>query len=141
MNDRIKKFIDFKSISPSELADRLNVQRSNVSHILNGRNKPGANFIEKILSEFPEINARWLLTGSGEMLITKKEQVKTLFDQSELQEAVRQIVPESPLIRQEASLKDIKPVEIERDYKKRDKTVERVMVFYTDKTFSEYLPS
>ena len=35
MKDRIKEFIDYKGISAGELADLLNVQRSNISHILN----------------------------------------------------------------------------------------------------------
>lgn len=70
MKERIKKFIDYKGITAGELADLLNVQRSNVSHILNGRNKPGAVFIERFLLAFPEVNARWLLTGKGDMLIS-----------------------------------------------------------------------
>lgn len=67
MKDRIKNFIEAKGISAGELATVLDVQRSNISHILNGRNKPGASFIEKLLLEFPELNARWLLTGEGDM--------------------------------------------------------------------------
>ena len=68
MKERIKEFIEYKGISAGELASSLDVQRSNISHILNGRNKPGAAFIEKLLIVFPDLNARWLLTGEGEML-------------------------------------------------------------------------
>jgi len=70
MKDRIKKVIDYKGISAGELADLLDVQRSNISHILNGRNKPGAVFIERFLLTFPDVNARWLLTGKEDMLNT-----------------------------------------------------------------------
>jgi transcriptional regulator with XRE-family HTH domain len=69
MKDRIKKYMDYKSISAGELATQLEVQRSNISHVLNGRNMPGAAFIEKLLLSFPDLNARWLLTGKGEMLM------------------------------------------------------------------------
>ena len=65
MKDRIKNFIEVKGISAGELATALDVQRSNISHILNGRNKPGASFIEKLLLEFPDLNARWLISLSG----------------------------------------------------------------------------
>ena len=68
MRERIQQFIDHKRLSPGDLAVKIEVQRSNISHILNGRNKPGAVFIEKFLLAFPDINARWLLTGEGEML-------------------------------------------------------------------------
>ena len=68
MKDRIQKYIDYKNISPGELAATLQVQRSNISHILNGRNKPGAALIEKLLVSFPDLNARWLMTGEGSMV-------------------------------------------------------------------------
>ena len=69
MKDRIKKYMEYKNISAGELATQLEVQRSNISHVLNGRNMPGAAFIEKLLLCFPDLNARWLLTGNGEMLM------------------------------------------------------------------------
>ncbi len=59
--------MDYKEISAGELANLLEVQRSNISHVLNGRNMPGAAFIERLLINFPDLNARWLLTGVGEM--------------------------------------------------------------------------
>ncbi len=84
MKERIKHFIDQKGITAGELALMLDVQRSNISHILNGRNKPGAAFIEKLLLKFPEMNARWLLTGEGNMnegeSTTKITDSKSLFD-------------------------------------------------------------
>ena len=67
MKDRIKKYMEHKNISAGELATLLEVQRSNISHVLNGRNMPGAAFIEKLLVSFPDLNARWLITGVGEM--------------------------------------------------------------------------
>ena len=67
MKDRIRQFIEHKGVTAGELAEITGVQRSNISHIFNGRNKPGAQFIEKFLLAFPEINARWLLTGEGSM--------------------------------------------------------------------------
>ena len=73
MKDRIQKYIDYKNINAGEFAVMLEVQRSNISHILNGRNKPSAAFIEKMLLAFPDLNARWLLTGQGQMLETTTE--------------------------------------------------------------------
>lgn len=82
MKDRIKQYIEQKGISAGELAVKLDVQRSNISHILNGRNKPGAVFIERFLLVFPDLNARWLLTGTGDMiertLETKPKNVVTI---------------------------------------------------------------
>lgn len=76
MKDRIKHYIEHKEISAGELSVLLDVQRSNISHILNGRNKPGAVFIEKFLKAFPNLNARWLLTGEGVMSEDSAVEVK-----------------------------------------------------------------
>ena len=78
MKDRIKKYMDYKNISAGELATLLEVQRSNISHILNGRNMPGAAFIEKLLVSFPDLDARWLITGDGEMLTEGEVSVKEI---------------------------------------------------------------
>ncbi len=63
MKNRIQKFIDYKNISPGELAEMLEVQRSNISHILNGRNKPRCFVYRKAPDCIPQLNARWLFTG------------------------------------------------------------------------------
>jgi transcriptional regulator with XRE-family HTH domain len=78
MKDRIKQYIEFKGITAGELAVMLDVQRSNISHILNGRNKPGAALIEKLLLVFPDLNARWLLTGKGNMNEGIEDSVKSI---------------------------------------------------------------
>lgn len=68
INDRISLVIDYLGISASQLAAKLGVQRSGISHILSGRNRPGVDFIIKLLQSFPQINSDWLLTGKGEMI-------------------------------------------------------------------------
>lgn len=68
MKDRLKEFMDYKKLTAADLADTIGVQRSNVSHILNGRNNPGAQFLEKLLMAYPDLEANWLLTGRGVMI-------------------------------------------------------------------------
>ena len=65
MNTRLQQFLELEDLSPARLADLLGVQRSGVSHILSGRNKPGYEFLHKLLTRFPSISADWLLTGKG----------------------------------------------------------------------------
>lgn len=65
MNSRLQQFLELENLTPARLADMLGVQRSGLSHILSGRNKPGYDFINKLLSKFPAISADWLLTGKG----------------------------------------------------------------------------
>ena len=67
MIKRIKSLISVKNLSSSQFADLLGVQRSNISHILSGRNKPSLDFILKITEQFPSVSIEWLLKGKGEM--------------------------------------------------------------------------
>ncbi|OCA74035.1 helix-turn-helix domain-containing protein [Chryseobacterium arthrosphaerae] len=68
LNERISKVIEYSNLTPSEFADEIDVQRSSISHITSGRNKPSLEFIIKIKSRFPELLWDWLVTGEGEML-------------------------------------------------------------------------
>lgn len=65
MNNRLQQFLELENITPARLADTLGVQRSGLSHILSGRNKPGYEFITKLLTKYPHINSEWLLIGKG----------------------------------------------------------------------------
>lgn len=61
----MKQLLKFKKLTASQFADAIGVQRSSVSHVLSGRNKPSMDFIEKILRTYPEINAEYLILGLG----------------------------------------------------------------------------
>ncbi len=63
--ERLQKIINYYGLSASSFADKIGVQRSSISHILSGRNKPSLDFVMKILSSFPEVDLYWLLNGKG----------------------------------------------------------------------------
>ena len=75
LNDRITKIIDYSNLTSSEFADIIEVQRSNISHISSGRNKPSLDFLIKIKDRFPEIQWDWLIYGNGEMTKTEEKEV------------------------------------------------------------------
>ena len=79
MYERLKNWMEFEGLKPSALADTIGVNRATISHILSGRNKPSIDFLEKLLSAYPNINANWLISGIGYMQndIKKKEVVST----------------------------------------------------------------
>ena len=156
MEDRIRKFMEYKGISPSELADTIGVQRSNITHVLNGRNKPSFQFIEKMLQIYPDLNAKWLLLGTG-VMVDAPVKSRTLFDQSS-----ETINPAPPKIEKTAEkpIPDVeKPVQvpemivppisvkttaiptIEDQIFSSEKPIERLIVFYNDSTFKVYSPS
>ncbi|MCP2038585.1 helix-turn-helix transcriptional regulator [Chryseobacterium sp. HSC-36S06] len=75
LNERISKIISYSELSASEFADEIDVQRSNISHITSGRNKPSLDFLIKIKERFPELQWNWLIMGEGEMIKNIEEEV------------------------------------------------------------------
>ena len=68
INDRFTKILEYSGFTASEFADEIDVQRSSISHIISGRNKPSLEFIVKIKNRFPELSWDWIILGQGEML-------------------------------------------------------------------------
>ena len=65
MNSRLQQFLELENLTPARLTDIMGIQRSGLSHILSGRNKPSYDFLHKLLIKFPHINGDWLMTGRG----------------------------------------------------------------------------
>lgn len=63
---RLQKLLDYYSLSASGFATKIGVQRSSISHILSGRNKPSLDFVMKVLHTFEEVTIEWLVDGKGE---------------------------------------------------------------------------
>lgn len=97
MKDQLIKILSHFNISATRFAEEIGVQRSSISHILSGRNKPSYDFILKVLEKYPGIDSYWLLTGKGTMMgetdrresADGEEKVKpeTLFDSHEMKSA------------------------------------------------------
>ena len=68
---RLKKVLEYYQLSASAFAEKINVQRSSISHLLSGRNKPSLDFVLKVLQTFDEVELYWLLNGKG--VFPKKE--------------------------------------------------------------------
>ncbi len=62
---RLERILEFYGLSAAAFADKIQVQRSSISHLLTGRNKPSLEFILKVTSTFPEVDLYWLLEGKG----------------------------------------------------------------------------
>jgi transcriptional regulator with XRE-family HTH domain len=62
---RLEKILDYYSLTASTFADQIGVQRSSLSHLLSGRNKPSLDFVMKVVEVFPEVDLYWILNGKG----------------------------------------------------------------------------
>lgn len=66
LNQRVIDVLGGMGKTKSELATLLDVSLAQLSHISSGRNKPGVELLQKLLSIHPKMNARWLLLGEGD---------------------------------------------------------------------------
>lgn len=71
MIDRIKMMMTKKNVSATQFSEEVGIQRSALSHVLSGRNKPSLDFMLKIKSRYPEVELNWLILGSGKMIEDK----------------------------------------------------------------------
>jgi transcriptional regulator with XRE-family HTH domain len=117
--NRIALIIHTHQLTNSTFADKLGIQRSNISHVLSGRNKPSLDFLEKIVLEFPRVDAYWLLSGESRV-----QAVQTIEKQPEIEE-------------DRGLFSEIHEVNTSKSPKKTVKIVH----YFDDNTFVEYLPS
>ena len=165
--DRFTKVIEYSEMTPAEFAEEIGVQRSSISHIISGRNKPSLDFITKIKTAFPKFQWDWLITGEGEMLISdevpepveekpepvekKKSSLPDLFslindENFGLTESEDKV--EKPKLREsdiskpmpeQNILSNSQPLEKSgQKQESKKKNVKRIVFFYEDGTFETY---
>ena len=169
MDEKLRKLMKHEGINSTRLAEMLGIQASGISHIMSGRNKPSYDFLLKLLQRFPQINPDWLMLDKGPMYRDEVKKGVSLAPASPVVTETPQNFPipqsaglfseperafVSPVVPSAAS-----PVSLERDDEDiipsgtmhnspsqsvkgfaPSSSIERIVVFYKDKIFSEYQP-
>lgn len=65
-NEQIEVILKQEGISAAQLAERLDIQRSQVSHLMNNRNRVSLDIVKKIHHAFPHISLTWLMDHEGD---------------------------------------------------------------------------
>jgi len=136
MVDRILEILKIKNLSPAQFADLIGVQRSGISHLISGRNKPSLEFLQKLLKTFPDINSDWMLFGTGEMLKSGIQPEREI-------NPVMEIFTQEPLAKEKPNppvKEDAEKVPKRRWIDPEGKKIEKIVCFYKDNTFREYSP-
>ena len=150
MKNRLLKFLSVNNLTATRFADEIGVQRSSISHILSGRNKPSFDFINKTLEKYTELNAEWLITGKGEMYKTNKQQTSARYKELDLFSSNQNIVTTQKKVteKEKSDVPDDKQVTNTSPVEKIDqkpfttrKSINKVIIFYADGSFEEYNPS
>jgi transcriptional regulator with XRE-family HTH domain len=114
--ERLQKVIDFYDETASSFAENIGVQRSSISHILSGRNKPSLDFVMKVLQSYPDVELYWLLNGKGNFPSAKgKLNTRNLENQ----------------LKEDIALENVADI---------NESIEKIVIFYKDGTFKSYNP-
>ncbi|MBQ4390610.1 MAG: helix-turn-helix transcriptional regulator [Paludibacteraceae bacterium] len=129
MNERqrLEQIIESEGLTAKQFAEEVGIQAGTISNIVNGRNNPSLDVMQRVLNRFRTISSDWLILGVGSMYRTNGAPDTTLFD--------------------------IKPIEVEQSEHQeikaenkseqiisapaQSKVIDKIMIFYTDGTFEE----
>jgi len=153
MVERIKKIIAEKDMTLSIFASTTDIHPTTLSHIINGREiagkgkvkqMPSTDVIMKILSAFPDINAEWLIKGTGPMDKSGRTFIKPdLFSETAIKSSP---TPEHPKYRQEIEEK-VEEVATKIPHKQIftpelsiSDNIDKIVIFFKNKTYVTLKP-
>lgn len=127
-----------KGINASQLATKLNIQRSTLSHLLSGRNKPSVELLTKLCSYF-KVSADYLLFGESrvEESVAKKEIVNPNKD-SQTRQA--QAIPQQQLQFKEEEPTPYGDKSVYNNKQPSKTEIKRVILLKADGSFESYEP-
>lgn len=143
IKDRLAHILRAKNLTASQFAEMMGIQPSNVSHLLNGRNKPSLDFLIKLKELYPEYSFDWLIMGKKPITVNEpmpfnadNQQLK--FDEIEDERVVEfddmDDIPKDFQINKKLNIFD-------NTSKLTDnQQVNKLIVIYSDKTFDVILP-
>ena len=142
MKEKLEFLLRTKSLTATTLARLLEIQPSGISHILSGRNKPSFDLVVKILKAFPDINPDWLLLDDE--CVYRDEASSSAFaptaandPSTSPQVSLFEVAERGESSEGKVEVKN-ELAEIFAQSENRGKSVERIILLYSDKTFESY---
>lgn len=121
---RLQKVLDFYGLSATAFSEKIDFNRSTISHLLSGRNKPSLDFVMKVLNQFQEVGLYWLLNGTGNFPSTSSSEKEYN-------------IPKSAF-RQTDDVKSGSISDKKKKISKNDPEIEKIVIFYKDGSFKVY---
>lgn len=163
--ERLLKLIADNNMSAKQFAAEVGIQAGTISNIVNGRNNPSLDVMQRVLNRFRTLSSDWLILGVGNMYRTeggKENRENGEAKDQQLQQQQQEIPgigdaiasPQqsidspSPLSRAQAISapaisREMQPLASTKKQQTAPmeqpaaKRIERIIVFYSDGTFDE----
>ena len=132
IKERLSHILRAKNLTASQFADLMEIQPSNVSHLLNGRNKPSLDFLIKLKEVFPEYSFDWIIMGKKPITINEPAPVN--FDDNNIK---FDTIEEEKVVK----FDDIdETIQENKNFIPNDSEIEKIIVVFKDKTFDILTP-
>lgn len=128
---RLEKILEFYQLTATAFAEEVDFNRSTISHLLSGRNKPSLEFVMKLLAKFPEVEMNWLLFGKGSFPSTLDKKSTSSTSKQNLSSNEEKTLD---LFSEESN--GAKKRSTESDQSSRQ--VDKIVIFYNDGSFNIY---
>ncbi|TDX10281.1 helix-turn-helix domain-containing protein [Flavobacterium sp. S87F.05.LMB.W.Kidney.N] len=139
---RLEIVLDYYGLNASAFADKIGVQRSSMSHLLSGRNKPSLDFVMKILEVFPDVDLYWILIGRGnfpkndDVVISETKTPSPISNENSSQDLFSEI----KFSKNEKTETKVLPESKMPNFNSEDNEIEKIVFFYKNGTFKTYSP-
>ncbi len=124
--ERLLTLMQDKGLNAKEFASEVGISSATMSNVINGRNNPSLEVIQKVLNRFRNVSPEWLVLGVGPMYYEQTDSPKD--DLSDKEDKRQSVI---------SSMHQRNVTEQKRDIQRRHIT--RLLIFYDDGTFEEIL--
>lgn len=145
--ERLLKLMQTEGLNAKQFAAEVGIQQGTISNIVNGRNKPSLEVMQKVLHRFRTIQSDWLILGAGSMYRPVGEQPNlTLFDDQPVEPQM--VIPSAanenheiaqPVNETTPQIPSTTPPIILPAEKLPAKKIEKIVVFYSDGTYENFI--
>lgn len=129
IKDRLNHILRAKNLTAKQFAELMEIQPSNVSHLLNGRNKPSIDFLIKLKEIFPEYNFDWIIMGKKPITINEPNPVNNEQNEIKFENDDEKVIEFDDVDENDNAPEQNMPKIIE------NQAIEKIIIVYKDKTF------
>lgn len=141
IKDRLAHIIRAKNLTAAQFAEIMEIQPSNVSHLLNGRNKPSLDFLIKLKNLFPEYSFDWIIMGKKPITINESSPVPKNYTINDIvdNKGNMEFNYDSPTSPPDFKpLDDTQDIPVNQDNNDKSGSLKQIIYIYEDMTFDVY---
>lgn len=128
----LEEIFQVYNVNAREFANKIDVQRSSISHVLSGRNRPSLDFLIKVKREFPELRWDYLLLGEKPMTESEEKVIQYSMEGKQAEEV------SSPTLFEPISEPEPVKDKVTLREEKREKKIAKIVWFYDDNSYEVF---